>query len=208
MIFNDENNENEKYRQDINTIKNILIKVDEKPIYENWVFSTAGILFIIGSIIHYIYYKLQSGTLTDSFFRIWIPVILLMLFLEPVALVRKMAKEALPVFSKTIIKFYIGLCGISAASVFLCVIIIKAGLIGLLPVCILSLWAVFYFYISQMAYTHFTLHGYLLIAIAIIFYNIQTSIEIQIILAGLILGLSMIVAGITEMTKEKKKNEQ
>ena len=206
MSTNNDSNENGKYKEDIDTIKNILIKVDEKPIYENWVFTVAGILFIIGSIINFICYRLHMLTIGTSFVRIWLPVSLMLIFLEPIALVRRMAKEALPVFSRTIVKFYTGMIGISGAAVFLIIVLLKADLMHVMPVCVISLWSVYYFYISQMSYTHLTLHGFILVAIGIVLYNTCLSTEMQFILTGLTVGLSMLIAGITETVKEKRKN--
>jgi hypothetical protein len=43
----------EKYAKDIETIKSLLMQVEENPMIENWAFFTWGFLVLIGSLIHF-----------------------------------------------------------------------------------------------------------------------------------------------------------
>ncbi|NOY10257.1 MAG: hypothetical protein GXP33_15595 [Spirochaetes bacterium] len=73
--MNDNDIDTAKYLEDIRTIKELLLKTEDQPVYENWAFYAWGILIISAGIVHYFAeaaYKLGTGEL---FLKIWLPAI-------------------------------------------------------------------------------------------------------------------------------------
>jgi hypothetical protein len=200
-------NEHDKYAQDIKTIKDVLIRTEEKSIFETWVFFAYGIILIPGAIANYFIITFLGVPISDVFIKLWIPLIIIMSFLEPVALIRKMSKESLPVFSKTVIKFYLGIFGLLAVMAFLIILAYKSGNLNLLPYFVLCFWALALFFYAQIASPSIFFHAFFLIFAAILLYLADISLEILIIAIALISGVSSIVIGITEYIKAKKYNK-
>ena len=54
MELKNETNDITKYREDIKTIKGMLFKVDEKPIFEPWFIIANGIMALVTALLHYL----------------------------------------------------------------------------------------------------------------------------------------------------------
>ncbi len=196
----------QKYAKDIQIIKDILIKVDENPIVETWVFYLCGIMFIIATLTHYVLSTMFSFQLVTLIFAIWVPLFCILMFAESFGVVRKLASESIPLFSRTILKLYLGGIGILIASVFIIVIISKHCPMNILPGSIMALWGIFYFQYAQIGYSFLFAHGYLSILTGIILYFSGIDASAQFIIIGIFIGISMIIAGYSAGRKEKIKN--
>jgi hypothetical protein len=197
-------NEQNKYTQDLKTIKDVLIRTEEKSIFETWVFFAYGIILILGSITNYLILTFLEVSISEVFFKLWIPLLIIMSLLEPIALIRKMSRESLPVFSKTVIKFYLGIFGLLAVMSFLIILIYKSGNLNMLPYFVLCFWAIALLFYAQIASPLFFFHALFLIFVAIALYLADISFEMLIMTIALISGISNIVIGITELIKDKK----
>ncbi len=201
------NNEHNKYAQDIKTIKDVLIKTEEKSIFETWVFFAYGIILILGAIANYLILTFLEVTISGIFFKLWIPLLIIMGLLEPIALIRKMSKESLPVFSKTVIKLYLGIFGLFAIAAFPIILLYKSGNLNVLPYFVLCFWVIALLFYAQIASPSIFFHAFFLIFAAILLYLADISLGAQIMAIALIIGVSSIVIGITEFIKDKKSNE-
>ncbi len=196
-----------KYLEDIKTIKDLLLEVEKKPLYENWVFYAWGGLFILGSLIHFFTVKYLNFGIRDLFLKIWLPVLLIGGFIEVIALVRNMSKYSLPLFSRSVIKLYLSLIGIVAVLFFVVLFFINLKAIQYLPIIFLLFYSVFYLTLAQQpSYMHLYVHGYLFILLAIILYLFNIPHQILTLIVGSVIGVSSIIAGLTSSIMEKKGN--
>jgi hypothetical protein len=203
--FND--NKYNKFTQDIKTIKDVLIKTEERSIFETWVFFTYGIILILGAIANYLMLTLLELSVSDVFFRLWLPLLIIMSLLEPIALFRKMVKESLPIMSKTVTKFYLGIFGSFAAADFLIVLTYKSGNFNIIPYFVLCFWVIALLFYAQISYSSIFFHAFSLIFAGMLLYLADIPFEAQIIAIALITGVSNFIIGITCHIKDKKINE-
>ena len=85
----------DKYLNDIETIKDLPAEVDKRPLYEPWVFYAWGGLVAIGSLIHFLVERRFDLPVGEIFLKVWLPVILLAGFSEVLALSRNLARHSL-----------------------------------------------------------------------------------------------------------------
>jgi len=197
----------ERYIKDIATIKDILLKSEQKPIYEHWAFYAWGILVILGAVIHFIVQKRFDPTVRQLFLEIWLPVLLIGGFIELLTYIRTMSRQALNLFTRTVRRFYLSLLGSGVAFCLLVIMLNRGGAVGAMPIAFLLGAAVFYFLLAQVTYTHVYIHGYLFLVFAILLYIFDLSHEILVPIVGLLVGVSMITVGITIRVQEKLKHE-
>jgi len=197
----------ERYVRDIATIKDILLKSEQKPIYEHWAFYAWGVLVILGTAIHYLVQKRFEPTVRQLFLEIWLPVLLIGGFIELVTYIRTMSRQALNLFTRTVRRFYLSLLGSGVAFCLLVVMLNRGGAAGYMPLAFLLGAALFYFLLAQVTYTHVYIHGYLFLVFAILLYIFDLSHEILVPVVGLLVGFSMIAVGITIRVQEKPPHE-
>jgi hypothetical protein len=198
---NERTGENQdRYMKDIATIKDILLKSEQKPIYEHWAFYAWGILVILGTLIHFIVQRRFEPTVRQLFLEIWLPVMLVAGFIELLTYIRIMSRQALNLFTRTVRRFYLSLTGSGIAFCLLVIMLNRGGAVGTMPIAFLLAAALFYFLLAQVTYTHVYIHGYLFLVFAILMYIFDLSHEI-------LVGFSMIAVGITIRIQEKSKHE-
>lgn len=196
-----------KYLKDIETIKDLLLEVEKKPLYENWAFYALGGLFILGTLVHFFTARYLNFGIRDLFLKIWLPVLLIGGFIEVITLVRNMSKYSLPLLSRSVIKLYLSLIGTVAVGIFVILLFINLNAIQYLPIIFLLFYSVFYLTLAQQAYyTHLYVHGYLFILLAIILYLFNIPHQILTLIIGSVMGVSSIIAGLTSSIMEKKGN--
>lgn len=193
----------EKYLKDIHTIKNTLIKIEERPLFETWLFFASSFLSFLLAFLHYIASAYFQLPIYDIFLKIWLPITVIGYSLEPLALIKRMSKEAIPLFSRNIIKLYLGMAGVSIASLVIVLLIIKADALDILPATLLLLFSMYYFLYAQVAYSSWFFYGFFTIFVCIMFSVLNIAVETQFILVPVVLGLSALIMGITELKKEK-----
>ncbi|RKX83997.1 MAG: hypothetical protein DRP57_06795 [Spirochaetes bacterium] len=89
-----------KYIEDIKIIKDIMLKTENEPVYENWAFYAWGVIIITASIIHFFIEAAYNYSPNDLFIKVWLPGILLMLLVETVSIVRNWKKFAYNLFKE------------------------------------------------------------------------------------------------------------
>ena len=207
MSSDQNNNEQEKYKHDIEIIKNVILKVEEKAIFETWVFFTYGVILFLGAVFNILMVCVWKIATSDILIKFWVPIFLVAGILEPIALVRKLSKEALPLLSKTIIKLYLGIFGCCASVLIVLVPIFMSGNYSILPSCFLCLWAIVYLFYAQIASPTIFLHAFTLIIAGLILLVTGFSLDVQIIVIAFLLSISSFIIGITDYRRNKKPNE-
>jgi hypothetical protein len=187
-----------RYLEDIATIKDMLFKAEQKPLYENWAFYAWGSLIMAASILHFLVERVRLLPVRQLFLEIWLPTLLVAGFIEAISLIRNLSRQALPLFSRTVLRFYLSVLGSAGVFVLIVVMAIKLQAISLLPLLLLLTAAVFYFIFAQTTYTHMYIHGYLFLILAVILYLFHIPHQVLVPLVGCTIGVSLIITGLTE----------
>jgi hypothetical protein len=207
----DENNDSkriEKYAKDIETIKSLLMQVEGKPLIENWAFFTWGFLMLIGSLLHYHTVRFMQLSTAEVFLKVWLPIVLIAIFLETIAWIRKMARESIPLLSRTTIKLWLTVIGTFTGMCFIIAIQVQMNAVSSLPTIILIFFAIMLFAYAQVAYSYLYAHAYFLISVGIIIHLLDLDAQIKFLVAGLSCSLTFITAGVTSLIMEKKNAER
>jgi hypothetical protein len=198
----------EKYAKDIETIKSLLMQVEGMPMIENWAFFTWGFLMLIGSLMHYYTVRFMQLSTADVFLKVWLPIVLIAIFLETIAWIRKMASESIPLLTRTTVKLWLTVTGIFTGMCFIIAIQVQMNTMSTLPTIILIFFAIILFTYAQVAYSYLYAHAYFLIIVAIIIHLLGLDAQIKFLVAGLSCSLTFIASGVTSLIMEKKNAER
>lgn len=201
-------NEIEKYQEDLKTIKDILKKTDEILYVEHWAFFTWGVLAFAGTILHYITHNYFGYDIKLAFNRIWLPCFLIAAFFETIAWCIRNNKEKIPYTSKTNRKLIFGGSAYFIGWIFILSLLAKINALSIIPVVMITFFGMFMLLIGQVSYNFLNLCGLFLIVSAVIIYFFQLAVNTQIILGGVLIGLTFIVEGFLAKNKERSNNEQ
>ncbi len=187
----------ERYRDDVRTIREVLMSVDRQPLFANWVFYSWGLILIAGAVSHFLVSRRLVWDAASEFIRIWVPLISAGLVLETTAYVQNTRRLALSFWSRDFVRVVFGMLGSSAVLVFLVLLLFAAGVANLVPTVLLLGLAVFYFLFGQHAsYGHFTHLGFVALVAAVLLYFLHPDRAAAGLICGLVAGLSMITAGV------------
>lgn len=206
MKNNISQDEIQKYANDIKTIKDILIKVEEISIIESWVFYLCGIVTLAGTFLHYLLSYHWGFSTSSILLTIWLPLFCIFVIIESVGVIRKLSAESLPLFPRTVVKLYIGILGSTITSIFIIVILSQNGLQNTIPAVILTLWALFYFQYAQIDFSFLYIHGFIGIAAGILLYVIKIEVSLQYVITGSLGAISFLSAGYSANKIERKQN--
>ncbi len=205
-----ENTEPEKtdkshYEEDIRTIKELMLRTENEPVYENWAFYSWGLILIAASLIHYFIERAYHYNIGELFLRVWVPTIAIMGLIETVSLVRNLEKNSLTIFSKKIVRLYLTIFGLSIIYIFIILLFIKLGGVQYLPIVLMLVAASFYFIFAIEGYRNAYLHGYILLAIAVVLYLLKIDHRVMVVIVGTVIGTSTILIGIAADINIKKR---
>ncbi len=192
------------YLKDIETIKDVMIKAEDWPFFECWVFYVWGACIITGTLIQHFVGHLHEFTAGEQLLKIWLPVLVVLGFFEVVGLVRSLSRQAIRVFTKPVVRFYISLVGSALALILLIVLLHSAGDDELIPVAYVGATAVMYFLFSLGSYPHFAVHGYGMLAFGAVLAVFSFNYEALVLAAGIGIGLSFFAAGIADTLVRRK----
>ncbi len=195
----------DKYLEDIRTIKEFLLKTESQPIYENWAFYVWGVLVIVAGMVHYYVEKRYNLRIGELFLRVWLPFILLSGFAEIISLVRNLEKNSMTIFSRSILKFYMSLIGETFVFGFVVLVIIRLNGVRYLPLTFLVMTAGWYFVFAMYFYTQLFYHAFGFIVLGFILFLLNVDHRLLVPLIASIIGISSLVVGFTSTLKKRKE---
>ena len=194
----------EKYSEDISTIKGLLLQVDETPMVESWAFFIWGVMVLIGTVLHYFAATAWGLTLATIFTEIWLPAMLVAILVESLALLKKLGKRHIPVFSRTTVNMYLAITGMFMVFCLIIIGIISRGNHSLLPPFLLATLSIFFLVYAQNTYYNFMYpFGYALILAGILVYLFEISLLPGMMITGILYGTACLVIGIIAHRKER-----
>ncbi len=201
-----EKDEND-YLKDLETIKDVLLRAEDKPLFETWAFYVWGAGFITGTLIQYFLGFEHQLTAGQQLVRIWIPIMLILGLAEVVTLVRSMARQAITVFTKTVVRFYLALLGSGGALILIVLLLHSAGNDRLIPIVYIVATAIVYFLFSLASYPHLVFYGYAMLALGAVTMIFSIPHETLVLTAGVGIGVSLIAAGMTDWMHRRRADQ-
>lgn len=115
-----------RYLEDLKVIREVLRENEERPLIEWWAFVIWGFLVIAGTVATS--YLMGLGmTAMESFFYLWVPVLILGSAGEIAALLRKFNSEETPLFTRRYMKLFATFFFVFVALLAIIVPLIQAG---------------------------------------------------------------------------------
>lgn len=194
--MDEQNSSKEKYLQDIQLIKDVLVKQGKRPIIEFWVFYSWSALIIIASLIQFFITKYSVDIPNQLVLKIWIPTTFIGGIFETLGWYRNSEKEKLLIKSKTnlsILHLMIIMC---SGIMLIYAVIIKLNGQQYLPVIVLVISGIFFaIFVSYMATNmHFICE--ILILAGLIFFLFNFHGPVADIVVGLIMAIMFTGAGL------------
>jgi hypothetical protein len=195
----------DRYIQDIATIKDTLLQSEKRYVWEPWSFCSWGVLIILGAVIHFLVERRAASSGLVLFLEIWLPVILVSGFIELLTLVRSLRRQSLTIFTRSIVRLYLSLFGSLAALLVLLLLFYRLGALQFVPLVYLPGAAVVYFLLAQSGYTRLYVHAYLFVLLAVLLIVFPVERHLLVLLVGVIIGGSMIIAGLFDWLEKKRQ---
>jgi len=197
----------EKYSEDISTIKGLLLQVDETPMVESWAFFIWGAMVLLSTVLHYFAATAWKLTLAAIFTEIWLPAMLVAILVESLALLKKLGKRHIPIFSRNTVNMYLAVTGMFIVFCFIIIGIISRGNHALLPSFLLTMLSMFFLVYAQNTYYNFMYpFAYALILAGILLYIFEISLLPGMMITGILYGTACLVIGIIAHRKERTAN--
>lgn len=195
----------DKYMDDISHIRSLLEQNQERPVIRPWAFYVWGLIVIAAALVSW--YLVRSLGIDDHtvFFTVGIPGMAIGGLAEIKALTAQLRTEALPVFSTRMNRYYTSFMGILIPMLFFIYFLIDTGapMAGLLLMA--STLPVFIY--GLMSFSCLFFNGYIILVIGFVTLFIDVPDETVLnVTAGLIVGLSYIIAGIQCRQKGKRSH--
>jgi len=185
----------DKYMEDISHIRSLLEQNQERPVLRPWAFYVWGLIVIAAVLVSWYLVRSLGIDGRTVFFTIGIPGMALGSLAEIKALTDQMRKEGLPVFSARMNRYYASFMGILIPMLFFIYFLIDTGapMAGLLLMA--STLPVFIYGLMSFSCLFFNGYTILVIGFVALFITVPNETVLN-AAAGLIIGLSYIIAGI------------
>ena len=189
---------------DLQTIKALLLEVKTKTIYERWAFFVWGVLIILGGITHFIFEGLYTLKTMDDFMFIWIPVMILAGLFELISFIQNLSKKSLSVFSRPIIKFFLGLIILSFMVIFTSIVLLQLNYYNYIPLFLTFAGSGFFILYAMATHINYFFPAAFLTALAVILFFFTIPTRVLVLICSLGVGIAWIAGGITCYFLEKK----
>ncbi len=193
-----------EYLEDLKTIKDLLIDVEEKPLVESWAFFTWGLCIVLGSVIHYITEVYFAFSAFDLGLKVWLPVVLVGGFFESIAYVKRMTKESIPLFSRTMKKSILTFTVLLVSFGVIAAMLIQLNAAYYIPFLITIFTGVCFASYAYVSATWMYFPAFFLILVAILLFIFKFHTSYSILVVGGTNGIAFIWGGILSRKREKK----
>ncbi len=193
-----------EYIEDLKTIKDLLIEVEEKPIVESWAFFTWGLCIVLGSIIHYITEVYLGFKVLDLALKVWLPVLLVGGFFESIAYVKRMTKESIPLLSRTMKKFVFTFSILLLSFGVILGILIKLNAAFYIPTLISLFLGVCFASYAYVCATWMYFPAFFLVLLGIMLFIFDVHSPVMSLVVGGAIAAAFLWGGFVSLKQEKK----
>jgi len=189
----------ESYLQDLREIRELTARYEERPMVEYWDFLSWGILIILGTVLHTLFFPAH---LNRALLVIWLPVVIVGGTVETVAWFYVVSRLEMPLSSRRNRRFYLAVLMIFTA---VCVVFYYViHLDGPVPGMILLLVSILFALIAQSTFMALFVETALLLAAGIILTVLDLEGRWIGAGTGLFVGLQFLALGFHSRILEKK----
>lgn len=185
-----------KYFKDIQTIKELLIHQERRPVIAPWVFMSWSIIILVTTILQFILVKTIDPGYRTIILEVWIPASIVGCIFETVAWLLNSKKEALALNSRLNIVYAHTLVILSGALILLILSLLRLEAWEYLPVIILVTGSILMILLSLLARFNAYVIGELYILAALIIYLRHLSGPFVDLAVGLLIAVSFFVCGL------------
>ncbi|MBN1524268.1 MAG: hypothetical protein JW904_07300 [Spirochaetales bacterium] len=199
--MNKNHNENDRL-QDLQVIKDMLQKVEERHLVESWSYFIWGAVIIIGGMIHFFTEYYFSFKDYDLALKVWLPVLCIGGLFEALGFIRKAAKESIPIFTKSFRYLFAAFIGIFIIFAILVITLLQLNAGHLVPVFINFFVALCFFGYALSAYPPLMFQAFVIIIAGIMLFVFNIPIPYSVLVTGAVIGGSFIWTGVQAKTSE------
>ncbi|MBN1797281.1 MAG: hypothetical protein JW822_01800 [Spirochaetales bacterium] len=192
------------YIEDLKTIKELLIEVEEKPIIESWGFFTWGLCIVLGSIFHYIMEVHFGFKALDIALKVWLPVFLVGGFFECIAYIKRMTKESIPLLSRTMKKFVFTFATLLLSFGVMMGILIRLHALFYIPTLITLFIGISFACYAFVCATWMYFPAFFLILLGLLLFIFEVHSPIMSLVVGGAIAIAFLWGGFTSLKRESK----
>ncbi len=156
------------YLDDISYIKGIIRDNEETVIIEHWAWYAWAVMTTAGTLIHYFLFKAYKLEAVDAFLYIWLPVFIVGVIIETIALLIRSGKDDFPFMSKKFIRFILAVITTSIIIITMIIHMLRTGI--LVPGIILTAVAVPFSIYGIWSLSYLFIEAFILLAAGLLFY--------------------------------------
>ncbi|MBN2533178.1 MAG: hypothetical protein JXB88_09820 [Spirochaetales bacterium] len=190
--------------ENLRIIKEYLFDAKIRTMYAQWAFFVWGVLVILGGLTHYIIAGLCNLKAIEYFVFIWMPVIVLAFLFELISFIQNMSKYSLTIFSRPVIKFFLGLSIISFTIIFTAILFLELNVYYYIPLFLTFGSSVFFVLYAMITHIYYLIPASILTAIPVILFFFPIPTRILILVCSLSNGIVWIAGGFLCYFLEKK----
>jgi hypothetical protein len=200
----DSGDRGERRLDDIQTIKEVLLRAEKKYLIEPWSYFGLGALSVAGGLVHFIIWLAFASPGFDYFLFVWVPVLAVGLFFETVGFVRRMAKEALPVLSRPGLWLFVALTLLSVVFAVLAIIFVRFHAEAYLPTLVDFCMGFGLIAYALLSCPPLFVQSALIILTGFILFVFQVPEPYSVLSSALVIGASLFWAGGAALRNDKK----
>jgi len=191
----------QRYLDDLETIRTLMIRSEEQPLVHHWVFSVWGILVIAGSIFTARTLPALTSVGLDPLIVIWLPILVVGSVVESLGAILKSKETGIPVITRRRVRLYFAAIGLVVLAG---VTITHLDRVGFSTAILIAMGATPLLIYAQATYSDLFVEAYLLLAIAIIALllgEVVETIPVRVV-AGILIGVVYIFGGVHSWWRE------
>jgi hypothetical protein len=196
----------QSYLKDISYIKGIIRDNEENVIIEHWAWYAWAFMTLAGSLLHFYLYTKTGLSAADAFLYIWLPVFLIGVILESLAVLIRSGREDVPFFSRKFLRFILAVITTSIILITMIIHLMRNGSLvpGIIliaaaaPFSLYGIWSISYLFIESFI---------LLIAGLVLYIGHGTSAG-SFLFSGVFCSIVFAAGGIHSYLFDKKRTDK
>ncbi len=194
----------QQHLDDLRTIKETLLRAEKKHLVEPYSYCVWGIVSVLGGLAHFIIQQTIAHPSFNYFLFIWIPAFALGGFFETVGFIRRMAREALPLTSKTVIWLLIAFLGVCAAFAVVVILFVRLHGEAYLPVVINLFVGISLIGYALLSCPPLFVQAYFVLLAGVVSFVFQIPAPYSVLVTSFSIGAAFLWAGWSAWRKDRK----
>lgn len=194
----------EDYLHDLETVRDLLTRHEEKSMIESWAFYIWGVLVILGTVVHALLSQRSTLDETAVLLSVWGPVVLLGGGGEMAAWLARVRSEKTPLFGRRFVRFVLSAVGAFIAVVPVVLVLYRNGLLS--PGLALLLVSFVFLIYAEITFSSLFFEAYILLFLGLGFFVLGVTSITGYLVAGMAVGLAFLAFGVHAAVLEKERS--